>query len=185
MVNALVVLADGFEEIEALSVVDVLRRGHVRVTMAALGPDLTVTGTNGIKVVADASFAAVADQDFEAVVLPGGGPGTERLQASDELLERLQRQHAEGKLIAAICAAPRVLAKAGVLDEETHLTCYPTCAAELGRAVAEVPVVADGALITGQAPGSALLFALVLLKALAGESVATLVAKGMVSDLLD
>ncbi len=181
--KALVVLAEGFEEIEAVAVVDVLRRGGVDVVTAALGPSTTVKGAHGVAVTADALFDAAAEGSYDAFILPGG-PGTETLRRSDAVRDRLIRQKEDGGLVCAICAAPVVLSEAGVLDPGQHVTCYPTCVMDLDRPSAGVPVVADGNVITGQAPGSAVLFALVVLKALAGDKVAGKVARGMVTDAL-
>ena len=185
MARALVPLAEGFEEIEAVTVVDVLRRGGVEVVLAAIGERRETCGAHGMVVTADALFADVQSGDFDAIVLPGGGPGTERLRNCDALVRRLQRQAGEGRLVCAICAAPTVLVEAEVLDPGVHVTCYPTCQMELDRAWSPVPVVADGNVITGQAPGSALLFALVVLQTLAGEPMARKVARAMVTDVLD
>ena len=178
--KALIVLADGFEDVEAVTPVDVLRRGGVEVVTASLSGDRKVRSAHGITMLADAS-----KDDFDAVILPGGGEGTENLRASRELAELLRRQKDEGRLICAICAAPLALVDAGVLDEGQHVTCYPSCALDLDRPCAGVPVVADGNVITGQAPGSALLFSLVVLSALADEKIAAKVARGMVTDVLD
>ena len=103
---------------------------------------------------------------------------------SETVNDRLRRQKDEGRLICAICAAPTVLVEAGVLEPGQHVTCYPTCSVDLDRPCANVPVVADGNVITGQAPGAATLFALVVLQALSGEKVAQKVARGMVTDVL-
>ena len=183
MAKAVVVLAEGFEEIEAITVIDVLRRGGVEVVAASLDGSSQVTGAHGVKVAADASFKSAASSDCDALVLPGG-PGTDNLRRSHELAERLRRQKAEGRLICAICAAPTVLVEADVLDPEQHVTCYPSCVMDLDRPSANVPAVADGNVITGQAPGSALLFSLVVLKALVGDKSAEKVARGMVTDVL-
>jgi 4-methyl-5(b-hydroxyethyl)-thiazole monophosphate biosynthesis len=133
---------------------------------------------------ADALFADVADADYDAIVLPGGGLGVENLKACAPLLERLKRQHDASGLLCAVCAAPTVLVKAEVLDPGLHVTCYPSCQLELDRAWSPAPVVSDGGVITGQAPGSALLFALVVLQHLAGDSHAQRVARSMVTDVL-
>ena len=182
MAAVLVPLVEGFEEIEAVSIVDVLRRGGVEVVTAATGDGLEVTGAHGMAMKAEVSIAAVADGDFDAIVLPGG-PGTRGLLASAALVGLLRRQAADGKLIGAICAAPTVLTGLQLVSPEVRLTCYPSCVAELGRDSAGVPCAEDGVFITGQAPGSAMLFALVILKRLAGEAVAREVARGMVTDL--
>lgn len=185
MARALIPLADGFEDLEAISIVDVLRRGGVEVVTAAMGDGLEVRSAHGVFLRADARFAEVADGPFDAIVLPGGGEGTQNLLASEALAERLRRQQAEGLFICAICAAPLVLVRAGVLEEDVHVTCYPTCQEELDRPWAPAPVVADRNVITGQAPGTALLFALVVLQHLEGEAVARNVADGMVTSELE
>ena len=185
MARVLIPLANGFEDVEAITVVDVLRRGGVEVVTASIHDKRVVKSAHGIRMEADALFGDVKGDAYEAIVLPGGGEGTENLKRDAAVAERLRRQRDEGRLLCAICAAPIVLETAGVLGEETEVTCYPTCKDGLNRPWAPVPVVADGIVITGQAPGSALLFALVVLKTLAGEQVARKVAQGMVTDVLD
>lgn len=180
MSRVLVPLTDGFEEIEAVTLIDVLRRGGVHVVAAALAPNLEVEGAHGMILHADALFAEVASAEYDALVLPGG-PGTENMRRCEALLERVRRQKAEGRLLAAICAAPLVLAAAGVLEPGRRVTCYPSCAVGLDRPCAGVPVVVDGRLVTGQAPGAALAFALAVLGALKGEAVAKQVADGLVA----
>ena len=181
--KAIVPLAEGFEEIEAVTIIDVLRRGGVDVVTAAVGESIEARGAHGVPVRADAMLADVAEDEYDAVVLPGG-PGTAALKQSQQVIGLLRRQRDEGRLVCAICAAPTVLVEAGVLAPEQHVTCYPTCVMDLDRPCAGVPVVADGNVITGQAPGSATLFSLVVLQALAGEGVAKKVARGMVTDVL-
>ena len=127
MSNALVPLAKGFEDIEAVAVIDILRRGGVDVMPAAIGPSLEVESAHGIVMKAEAMFADVADEAYDAIILPGGGEGTENLKNSDALIRRLVRQREEGGLLCAICAAPTVLQEAGLLDLSQHVTCYPTC----------------------------------------------------------
>lgn len=180
--KALIPLVEGFEEIEALTVVDVLRRGGVDVVTASVSGGLDVKGAHGVTVKADAAFDAAAADSYDAVVLPGG-PGTGNLR-TDAVIARLRRQKEEDRLICAICAAPTVLVAAGVLEPGQHVTCYPTCVMDLDRKCAGVPVVADGNVITGQAPGAALLFSLVVLQALTDEANAQKVARGMVTDVL-
>lgn len=184
MATALVPLAEGFEDIEALTVIDVLRRGGVEVTVASVHETLAVKSAYGIEMKADALFSEVGDEPYDAIVLPGGGRGTENLKACAPLAARLRRQSEENALLCAICAAPTVLVEAGALRPGVHVTCYPTCQMELDRAWSPAPVVSDGGVITGQAPGSALLFALVVLQHLAGESVTQRIARAMVTDVL-
>ncbi|MDD4101270.1 MAG: DJ-1/PfpI family protein [Kiritimatiellae bacterium] len=174
--RVLVPLADGLEEIEAVTIIDVLRRGGLDVVSAALGRDRSVCGSRGVTILADALWPDTAE--FDAFVLPGGGKGTENLAADERVLETLRNFDEEGKYVAAICAAPTVLAAAGLLQSR-RATCYPACAAELGEAYDNVPVVADGNIITGQGPGSAMLFALVLITHFVDEETARSVAEGL------
>lgn len=184
MGRALVPLADGFEEIEAVSIIDVLRRGGVEVVSASVHDRREVNGAHGIVMNADRLLGDVIDEEYDVIVLPGGGEGTANLKACAELIERLRRQRMERRFLAAVCAAPTVLVEAGVLGNE-HVTCYPTCQMELDRPWRNAPVVADGLVITGQAPGSALLFALVVLQLVFSEAAAQKVARSMVTDVLD
>ena len=185
MAKVLIPLANGFEDIEAIAVIDVLRRGGVEVVTASIHETVDVRSAHGVQMKADARFSDVADADYDAIVLPGGGEGTENLRKSEAVLARLRRQNEDRRLLCAICAAPTVLVAAGALNPGLHVTCYPTCQMELDREWSPAPVVVEGNVITGQAPGSAVLFALVVLKTLAGETVARKVARGMVTDVLD
>lgn len=182
MAKVLIPLANGFEEVEALGVVDVLRRGGVEVVTASIHETIEVSGAHGVVVRADAFFSAVVDDDFDAIVLPGGGEGTENLKRSDALLTRLKLQKERGGLLCAICAAPTVLVAAEVLDEGQCVTCYPTCQMDLDRPWTDQPVVEHDGVITAQGPGTALLFGLVILKTLVGEAVAQKVSRAMICD---
>ena len=184
MANVLIPLANGFEDIEAITVIDVLRRGGVEVVTASIHDTLEVWSAHGVSLKADALLADVGSEPYDAIVLPGGGEGTRNLKQCAALTERLRQQHEEGGLLCAICAAPTVLVAAGVLDPDIQVTCYPSCQDELDREWVPAPVVTDGKVITGQAPGSALLFALVVLQTLVGVPVAEDVAEGMVTDVL-
>ena len=117
MAKVLIPLANGFEDIEAVAVIDILRRGGVEVVTASIHDSRIVKSAHGIRMEADALFADVASADYDAIVLPGGGEGTENLKRSAVVAERLRRQHDEKCLLCAICAAPTVLETAGVLDE--------------------------------------------------------------------
>ena len=185
MARVLIPLADGFEEIEAVTVVDVLRRGGVDVVTASVHDRVEVQGAHGLRIKADRQFDEAKGDGYDAIVLPGGGDCAETFRRLQPLHERLRRQHDEKRLLCAICAAPTVLEAAGVLDENVEVTCYPTCRDDLERPWSDVPVIVDGNVITGQAPGTAMLFALVVLQTLAGERVARKVAQGMVTDVLN
>ena len=180
MAKVLVPLANGFEEIEAVTIIDVLRRGGVEVMTASIHASRDVQGAHGITMGADALLADVLDDTYDAIVLPGGGEGTENLRNCTVLLDRLVRQREQGRLLCAICAAPTVLQEAGVLDAQHHVTCYPSCQMEIECNWVDEPVVEHAGVITGQAPGSAMMFAVVILSALAGESTAKKVSRGLV-----
>jgi 4-methyl-5(b-hydroxyethyl)-thiazole monophosphate biosynthesis len=183
MKTALVPLADGFEDIEAVAVIDILRRGGVEVMTASLGADRSAVSAHGIRMETDTTLSEVLNDYWDAIVLPGGGEGTANLMACEPLTLRLRRQKFEDRgLICAICAAPTVLAEAEVLEDE-EVTCYPSCAEEMGRPVVDAPAVADGQIITGRGPGAAITFALVVLLHLVGEEAAHQVAAGMVAEI--
>ena len=179
----LVPLAEGFEEIEALTVVDVLRRAGVAVTTAAVAGELTVEGKHGVPVVADALLADLASDRFDMVVLPGGVPGVPNLQANPTVAE-VVRAHAErGDWVCAICAAPAVLGDLGLLDDK-RATIHPGWADKLNCGeFREETIVRDGRIVTSRGPGTALPFALTLAKLLVGEPKAATVAAAMVTTL--
>ncbi len=181
MAKALIPLAEGFEDVEAITIIDVLRRGGIEVVTASISGNLLVKSSHGIEVKADASFADASKDDYDVIVLPGGA-GTDRLRASDSLIARIAKQHADGLLLAAICAAPLVLADAGVLGDNQHATCYPTCQLDLPCQWVNEPVVEHEGIITGQGPGSSMLFALVILQAIMGEEMAHKVARGLITE---
>lgn len=157
-------LADGFEEIEALTVVDLLRRAEIDIQMVSTKPDRLVSGSHKIQIVADTTLE---DIDYEACtgfILPGGMPGTTNLAKSKPLTKLLLQAHGEEKLIGAICAAPSILGDLGIL-EGRKAVCYPGYESRLkGATVAEEPAVRDGHIITSKAAGTAVDFALKLIK---------------------
>ena len=172
MPRVLVPLAEGFEEIEAVTLVDVLRRAGVEVVVAGLGGAGAVRGSHGIAVQADAPLdAALREAEthpFDMVVLPGGEPGTTNLAADARLSALVQRFVRENRPIGAICAAPRLLAAEGLLRGRAA-TSHPSVEAELRRGGARYDtgrVVRDGQLVTSRGPGTALEFALALLEML-------------------
>ena len=183
MSRALVPLTEGFEDIEAVTVIDVLRRGGVEVVTASCAEGLEVASAHGVVMRADAPVAEAAAGRYDAIVLPGGS-GARSLLDCAPLVECLRAQQEREGLICAICAAPTVLAELRLVPSGVHLTCYPSCVMDLDRPSANVPCVEDDNFITGQAPGSAMLFALVVLKRLEGEAKALRVARGMVTDVL-
>lgn len=174
-----VYIAAGFEEVELVTVVDVLRRAQIEVAMVALDAELAVRGAHDIVLQADLPFAAAADADM--IVLPGGGPGTRRLRESAALAERLRAQVAAGRRVAAVCAAPTVLAAAGLLQGR-QACCFPGCEDALvagGAKIAAYNVTTDGLITTSRGPGTTAWFALELVQLLAGADKAREIARAM------
>jgi 4-methyl-5(b-hydroxyethyl)-thiazole monophosphate biosynthesis len=170
MSKAIVIVADGFEEIEAVTQIDVLRRAGVEVTVAGLSGRM-VRGAHDLEISAD---LLLDELDFtpDLVLLPGGMPGSQALGESEAVIELLQKQHAAGRWIAAICAAPAfALVRAGVLDGR-RATCYPSFESRFSSSTTAVEdrVVVDGNVITSRGPGTALEFALVLVEQLEGKA---------------
>lgn len=167
MATALVLLAEGFEEIEAVTIVDVLRRADVTVTLAAL-TSTRVKGAHDVVVEADATLddTISAAKDFDAVVLPGGGPGSSRLREDARVKELVVKQARSGRLVAAICAAPTALEAAGILAGRAA-TSYPGC--ELPSARYKLDrVVVDCNIVTSRAPATALEFSFTIVEKLVG-----------------
>lgn len=174
--NALVLLAEGFEEIEAVTIVDVLRRADVTVTTAALGTS-PVTGSHGIALVADRSLDGLSAADFDAVVLPGGMPGARHLKEDRRVLSLLTDAARSNKTVAAVCAAPIALEAAGLLAGR-RATSYP--GHDLPSALySEERVVVDGNLVTSRGPGTALEFSLALVEKLVGAEAKARLARAM------
>lgn len=177
-IKILVPLVDGFEEIEMAAVVDILRRAGIEVTTAGLGGNI-VTGAHNIRVSADARLMDINADAFSGIALPGGSPGTENLMRSERVLKITDDFAKQGKLVAAICAAPRILAKLGLLKER-RATVYPGYEKELGKPRND-PVVADGNIITSQGPGTATVFALKIVEQLAGKPKALQIKQDIVA----
>ncbi|MGH8198000.1 MAG: DJ-1 family glyoxalase III [Steroidobacteraceae bacterium] len=170
MKRVLVPLAEGFEELEAVTIIDVLRRAGIEVVVASLAGN-PVTGAHGIRLTADTPLAALAEQEFDMIALPGGKPGAEHLKKDARIAEIIRHLHEKGRPVAAICAAPMVLAAAGVLDGR-RATSYPGFLKDAVRStVVGDAVVVDRGVITSRGPGTALDFALTLVDELAGASV--------------
>jgi 4-methyl-5(b-hydroxyethyl)-thiazole monophosphate biosynthesis len=171
MARVLIPLAQGFEELEAVTVIDLLRRAGIEVVTAALeeGP---VRGARGTMLVADTTLDEVKDQDFDMTVLPGGLPGADHLDQDPRIHALLKRLAQSGRYTAAICAAPKVLAHAGLLDNK-RATAYPGVldALDLERTeLSNQAVQVDGRLITSKGPGTAMDFALELIEQLLGKA---------------
>jgi 4-methyl-5(b-hydroxyethyl)-thiazole monophosphate biosynthesis len=170
MPRVLIPLADGFEELEAVTIIDLLRRAEIEVVTAGLEPG-PVTGSRHTVLLPDSTLDAELDVAFDMVVLPGGLPGAENLDADPRVHGLLCRHHSEGRFVAAICAAPKILARAGLLDGRSA-TAYPGTldALDFPRLnLIEDPVVVDGRVVTSRGPGTAMVFALHLIELLAGK----------------
>lgn len=175
--RVLCLLGPGFEEIETLAPVDLLRRAGIEVVMASVTGEPWVTGRCHVTVRADAVLADVAGQEFDLLFIPGG-PGVKGLRA-DGRPAQLARKYVEaGKPVAAICAAPTVLADAGLLQGR-RFTAHFSVHAELPQALAQEKVVVDGPVITSRGAGTALEFGLAMVRQLAGEAAAQDVAKAI------
>jgi 4-methyl-5(b-hydroxyethyl)-thiazole monophosphate biosynthesis len=168
--TVLVPVADGTEELEAVAIIDVLRRAGAAVTVASVSGNRQITASRGVVVVADALIEDCAHKDFDLVVLPGGIPGAEHLRDSAELTRLLKRQHDKDGLYGAICASPAlVLAHHGLLSGR-QATCHPGFVEHLSdRDRIDERVVADGNCLTSRGPGTAVEFALALVERLYGR----------------
>ncbi|MDH4285425.1 MAG: DJ-1/PfpI family protein [Gallionellaceae bacterium] len=169
MPKALVPLAHGCEEIEASTIIDILRRANIEVVTAGLDTH-PVRTAHGMTLLPDTTLDAALSHDYDMVVLPGGQPGTDNLRADARIRDLLKRMAQNGKYTAAICAAPSVLAAAGLLDGR-NATCYPTCLNSFPKVhLKNAAIVEDGKLITSRSPGTAMDFALTLVERLAGHA---------------
>ena len=180
MASVLVPLARGCEELEAVTIIDLLRRAGVEVVVAGVDPG-PVHASRGVVLVPDTTLDEALQGDYDMVILPGGLPGADHLGDDERIMALLQEMMVNGKYIAAICAAPRVLARAGLL-EGRRATSYPGAldtAAIPGLDYSEQAVVTDGKVVTSRGPGTAMDFALHLIELLAGKSTRDTVEAGL------
>ncbi|HEX9059633.1 MAG TPA: DJ-1 family glyoxalase III [Clostridia bacterium] len=181
MKKVLVHLADGFEEIEAITVIDVLRRAGINTVTVSMSGKKEVSGAHHIVVEADALFDNALYKDADMIVLPGGGPGTKNLKAHTGLAAIIKEFNESRKWIAAICAAPTVLGCLGILNGK-NAVCYPGCEDELtGAATREDAVMVDGHIITSRAPGTAFEFSFKLVELLLGSAEVAQLKEGMLA----
>jgi 4-methyl-5(b-hydroxyethyl)-thiazole monophosphate biosynthesis len=163
MTRVLIPLADGCEEIEAVTLIDLLRRAGFEVVTASLDPG-PVTCSRGVVLVADHTLDDLPRTDFDLIVLPGGAGGADRLRADARLQRLLERHHGADRWTAAICAAPAVLAAFGLL-EGRQATAFPGALEAVGAASSGAPIEFDGPIATSRGPGTAMDFALALIEA--------------------
>ncbi len=179
MKSALVLFAEGSEELEAVTMINILRRAGVAVTLAGLTPG-ALRGSRSITIVPDTTLDAVLHDEFDMIILPGGQPGTRHLQTDARVIKIVRQMSHQGKYVAAICAAPSVLAIAGLLDGK-RATCYPTSLDGFAEVhVQTAAIVEDDHLITSRGPGTAMDFALFLVEKLAGSAKRHEVEAGLV-----
>ncbi|MFH1157019.1 MAG: DJ-1 family glyoxalase III [Pseudomonadota bacterium] len=163
----LVPVADGTEELEAVAIIDILRRSGADVTVASVSPSLEVTCSKGVRLRADCTIQDCVNRDWTLVVLPGGIPGVENLRDSQDLIQILKRQDQTGQLFGAICAAPPVVLQPHGLLDNRLATCHPGFAAQLrNRDKTRSDVIVDGNCTTSRGAGTAVAFALTLVERL-------------------
>jgi len=181
MAKVCVPLAEGFEEIEAVSLIDVMRRGGLEVIVAGVEKEL-VTGANGITVKADTDIKEVEADDLDMVVLPGGWGGTHILAENETVQQLLRDMKEKEKIVGAICAAPFALKQAGVLND--RYTCYPSVEEQIGTDgyTDKEKVVIDGNIMTSRGPGTAICFGLAIVRKLVGEDVYEQLKGGLLAD---
>ena len=180
MKKTAILFAEGYEEVEALTVVDLLRRAKIGCDIVAVKEADEVTGSHGISVRADKILSQLEVEQYDGLILPGGLRGVNNLAADERVIDLLRRFHEAGKLTAAICAGPTVLARAGLL-EGRKACCYPGMEDQLTGALAcTEAVVVDGSIITGRGLGTAIPFALALVAHFSGEKQAQALAKSIV-----
>ena len=167
--QAYIILSPGFEEIEAITAIDILRRAGIGATTVSLNENAAVMGSHGIVVMADMVIGELDENAGDALVLPGGMKGVENMLASEALLSLAAKYHASGAVIAAVCAAPLVLDKLGILQAK-QFTCHP-CVYErlVVKGVQDVPTLTDGQIVTGRSAGCAMIWSLALVKKLLGN----------------
>ena len=179
MSNVYVFFADGFEEIEGLTVVDVLRRAGLSVHMVSISGKTEVAGAHGIRILTDGNIDQVQEAAGDLLVLPGGMPGTLALGACPALKEKLQAAGEKGVRVGAICAAPSILGDLGLLQGKKAV-CYPGFEERMtGAAVGQEPVVTQEYITTSRGMGTAIDFALELVRLLAGEEKSQSVAQSI------
>jgi len=169
--KALLILHEGFEEMEAIAPIDILRRAGVTLTTASREDKLAVTGKNNVTMNADAMLDDVCSETYDLLVLPGG-PGTARSRGDQRVIELVQKHAKAGKLIGAICAAPTILQAAGVLEGKQY-TAHISVSDQLPDIIEDQAVVEDGMIITSRGAGTACEFGLCLARRIAGEKVAS------------
>jgi protein deglycase len=183
MFKTAVLFAEGFEEIEGLTIVDVLRRGDIQVDIIGVQGSI-VKGAHNIQIVTDIEFVDITSDNYKGIFLPGGSPGYINLGNNQQVVDFIKEMNAMDKIIGAICASPAVLAKSGILTGK-NATIYPGLESEIqkgGGTYVDKPVVIDGKIITSKGPASSILFALTLIECLKDKKTADMVMKKLLAD---
>ncbi len=183
MPNVLIPLAEGCEELEAVTLIDLLRRAEIQVVTASLSTQQQITASRGVRLVADTTLDNVMYDAFDMLVLPGGQPGTDHLNADPRIHAAIKRLHNDGKWLAAICAAPLVLAESGILDG-LRVSSYPGVLSPTDWPALQLSndaVVCDNTVITSRGPGTAMAFALTIIEKLTDKATRQTVEAGLAS----
>lgn len=183
MPKVIVPIAEGFEELEAVALIDVMRRAGIEVTVASVEGAVTVKGANGITLATDRSIEGISADDIDMIVLPGGWGGTDILAVNAHVQNLLKAMDAKGKNIGAMCAAPYALHTAGVL--KPNYTCYPSAEEKIrleGYQGDRAQVVEDGNVMTSRGPGTAICFGLAIVRKLAGQATYEQLKAGLLAD---
>ncbi len=181
MANILVPISNGFEEIEAISIIDICRRANIKVVIAGV-ENLEIIGAHGVKIISDEIIENISSDDFDMIVLPGGLPNAFTLADNEKVQSLLKEFKNKNKKIGAICAAPYALHKAGVLNE--NYTCYPSFEEKIrfDGYTSNNPTIIDGNVITSRGPGTATIFGTEIVKLLCDDKVYKDVKKGLLVD---
>jgi 4-methyl-5(b-hydroxyethyl)-thiazole monophosphate biosynthesis len=180
MKTANIYLAEGFEEVEAITVADVLRRAEVDVNLVSVSNTTEVKGAHNITVIADKTFDKIDNRSADILILPGGMPGTKNLEKQEGLMALIKEFYKDEKYIAAICAAPSILGKMELL-ESSMATCYPGFEKDLKGAIhSDDLVIRHKNIITSKGPGTAMLFALEIVDVLVGREIGEEIKESMI-----
>ena len=180
MKNLLIPISNGFEEIEAISIIDICRRANIKVVIAGV-ENLEIIGAHGIKIISDEIIENISSDDFDMIVLPGGLPNAFTLADNEKVQSLLKEFKNKNRKIGAICAAPYALHKAGVLNE--NYTCYPSFEEKirLDGYHSNNPIIIDGNVITSRGPATAMIFALEIINMLCDKETHDSVKNGLLA----
>lgn len=181
-VKTLILLAPGYEELEAVAIIDILRRASIEILIVGTVND-AIPSARGVKIIPDTDLESIKDQLFDMIILPGGIEGTENISNDQRAVSMLKRHIDQGKMVGAICAAPTIFDRHGISEGKT-ITCHPVCRSSVKHSViSDKRVIKDGQIITSQGPGTAIEFALEIVRHIAGEEKMLEVNKGVMAKI--